>query len=113
MPLEQLIIQICDVKQRITQSGGKRPYGTAFLYAGYDLENGFQIYSTDPSGNYAGWKATALGKNSLQANSFLKQEYKDNMTLLQVSADAMLGTGRFNQGAGEDPGHLVAAALED
>lgn len=39
------------------------------------------MYSTDPSGNYAGWKATAIGTNHVAANSFLKQEYKDKMTL--------------------------------
>jgi len=51
------------------------------LFAGYDKENGFQLFSTDPSGNYAGWKATAIGKNNLAANSFLKQDYKENQTL--------------------------------
>lgn len=45
------------------------------MFAGYDKHNGFQLYSTDPSGNYAGWKATAIGTNHVAANSFLKQEY--------------------------------------
>ena len=39
------------------------------------------MYSTDPSGNYAGWKATAIGSNHIAANSFLKQEYKEDMSL--------------------------------
>ena len=61
MPLEQLITRICDLKQSYTQHGGLRPFGAAFLFAGYDKNYKFQLYSSDPSGNYAGWKATAIG----------------------------------------------------
>lgn len=43
---------------------GMRPFGTAFLYAGFDNENGYQLYSSDPSGNYVGWKAKAIGRTS-------------------------------------------------
>ncbi|KAM3141609.1 hypothetical protein pb186bvf_006214 [Paramecium bursaria] len=95
IPLEQLIIRICDIKQYYTQHGGQRPYGTAFLFAGYDKDNGFQLFSTDPSGNYAGWKATAIGQNNLAANSFLKQEYKEDLTLdqgLNVAIKALVKT---------------------
>lgn len=74
-------MHICDIKQYYTQVGGSRPFGAAFLFAGYDKNNKFQLYSTDPSGNYAGWKATAIGTNHVAANSFLKQEYKEGMTL--------------------------------
>jgi 20S proteasome subunit alpha 3 len=75
VPIEELVVHICDIKQYYTQVGGARPFGSAFLFAGYDKHNGFQLYSTDPSGNYAGWKATAIGTNHVAANSFLKQEY--------------------------------------
>lgn len=51
------------------------------MFAGYDKNGKFQLYSTDPAGNYAGWKATAIGSNQSAANSFLKQEYKETMTL--------------------------------
>jgi 20S proteasome subunit alpha 3 len=68
-----VFIYICDIKQYYTQIGGSRPFGAAFLFAGYDKNNKFQLYSTDPSGNYAGWKATAIGSNHVAANSFLKQ----------------------------------------
>jgi 20S proteasome subunit alpha 3 len=81
VPIEELVVHICDIKQYYTQVGGSRPFGAAFLFAGYDKNNKFQLYSTDPSGNYAGWKATAIGTNHVAANSFLKQEYKENMTL--------------------------------
>lgn len=81
MPIEEIVVYVCNVKQQYTQIGGSRPFGSAFLFAGHDKNNGFQLYSTDPSGNYAGWKATAIGTNHVAANSFLKQEYKENMTL--------------------------------
>ena len=81
MPIEQLIVYVCDIKQQYTQSGSSRPFGTAFLFAGYDKYNKFQLYSTDPSGNYAGWKATAIGANNTAANSYLKQQYKENFAL--------------------------------
>jgi len=81
IPIEEIVVYICDIKQYYTQIGGSRPFGAAFLFAGYDKNGKFQLYSTDPSGNYAGWKATAIGSNHIAANSFLKQEYKEDMSL--------------------------------
>lgn len=43
---------------------GLRPFGVSFLFAGWDRHHGFQLYHSDPSGNYAGWKATAIGNNN-------------------------------------------------
>jgi len=68
---------------------------------GWDKHYGYQLYQSDPSGNYSGWKATCIGNNSavsLQtfkwtskfkvyisqaAVSILKQEYKDGATTLK------------------------------
>jgi 20S proteasome subunit alpha 3 len=63
MPLEQIVRSICDYKQAYTQFGGLRPFGVAFLFAGWDKQHGFQLYQSDPSGNYSGWKATVIGKH--------------------------------------------------
>lgn len=76
MPLEQLVRSLCDTKQGYTQYGGLRPFGVSLLYAGWDEHFGFQLYQSDPSGNYGGWKATAIGANNQNANSKLKQMYK-------------------------------------
>merc|ERR1711966_641835 len=81
MPVEQLIQQICDLKQGYTQYGGQRPFGVSFLFAGYDKHFGYQLYQSDPSGNYGGWKAYAIGQNSTSAQSILKQEYADGIDL--------------------------------
>ena len=61
MPIEQIVKHVCDYKQAYTQFGGLRPFGVAFLFAGYDTHYGFQLYQSDPSGNFSGWKATVIG----------------------------------------------------
>jgi 20S proteasome subunit alpha 3 len=35
---------------------------------------------SDPTGNYGGWKAGAIGANNQAAQSILKQDYKDDIT---------------------------------
>jgi len=76
IPLEQLVEYVCNYKQFYTQRGGLRPFGVAFLFAGYDEEYGFQLYQSDPSGNYSGWKATVIGANNQAGKSILKSDYK-------------------------------------
>eukprot|EP00475_Leptophrys_vorax_P016179 TRINITY_DN22635_c0_g2_i2.p1 TRINITY_DN22635_c0_g2~~TRINITY_DN22635_c0_g2_i2.p1 ORF type:complete len:262 (-),score=17.32 TRINITY_DN22635_c0_g2_i2:621-1406(-) len=77
MPIEQLVQALCDQKQGYTQFGGLRPFGVSFLFAGWDARHGFQLYHSDPSGNYGGWRAAAIGANHGAAQSLLKQEYKE------------------------------------
>jgi len=76
IPVEQLVEHVCNYKQFYTQRGGLRPFGVAFLFAGYDEHYGFQLYQSDPSGNYSGWKATVIGANNQAGKSLLKAEYK-------------------------------------
>lgn len=98
IPVELLAQRLCDLKQGYTQYGGTvlyachflrflislaglRPFGVSLLYAGYDPHYKFQLYHSDPSGNYSGWKATSIGANSGTAQSLLKQEYKDDISI--------------------------------
>ncbi|KAG2154382.1 N-terminal nucleophile aminohydrolase [Suillus bovinus] len=67
IPVELLAQRLCDLKQGYTQFGG------------YDPHYHFQLYHSDPSGNYSGWKATCIGANNGTAQSLLKQEYKDDL----------------------------------
>src|SRR6185295_16192850 len=71
---------------------------------GWDKHFGFQLYKTDPSGNYGGWKATSIGAGHQQAMSgilipffcqflptssylvVLKSDYKEGVSM----ADALL-----------------------
>lgn len=84
MPVEQLVCRVCDQKHSYTQYGGLRPYGVSFLIAGYDRHKGCQLYLTDPSGNFGGWKATAIGENNQTAQSILKTHYKDGMSATEA-----------------------------
>lgn len=50
-----------------------------------DDTNGFQLYQSDPSGNYGGWQATAIGANHQGAQNILKQDYKEDITLEEAT----------------------------
>lgn len=58
-----------------------RPFGSSFIYAGWDKQYGYQVYQSDPSGNYAGWRATCIGNNSSTAQSILKTDYNEDVDL--------------------------------
>jgi len=86
---------VCNYKQAYTQYGGLRPFGVAFLFAGYDVNHGFQLYQSDPSGNYSGWKATVIGANNQAGKSLLKNEYGSSS---ETTADAGAGAGAASSG---------------
>jgi 20S proteasome subunit alpha 3 len=82
VPVEVLVRRVCDFKQAYTQSGGLRPFGVSFLFGGHDSQRGFQLYFTDPSGNYTGWKGTVIGQNNQPGRSLLKEEYEPETATL-------------------------------
>jgi 20S proteasome subunit alpha 3 len=115
IPVEQLVIKLCDLKQSYTQFGGMRPFGAGFIIAGWDDRHGFQLLSTDPAGNYLKWKAYANGKTigswgtslrisqyanfvgtgEANANSLLIKKYKDDITVeegIALSIEAICKT---------------------
>ncbi|CAL8074416.1 unnamed protein product [Calicophoron daubneyi] len=75
MPVEQLVCHICDLQHGYTMYGGRRPFGVSMLFIGWDERLGYQLFQTDPSGNYLSWKAACIGSNSAAACSILEQEY--------------------------------------
>ncbi|CAM9023409.1 unnamed protein product [Wickerhamomyces anomalus] len=89
IPVELLVRRLCDIKQGYTQHGGLRPFGVSFIYAGYDERYDYQLYTSNPSGNYSGWKATSIGANNAAAQTLLKQDYKNDITLNQASELAL------------------------
>ena len=82
--VEQCVRFLAERKHVYTLYGGGRPFGVSFMYAGFDPYQGFQLYCSDPSGNYAAWKAQATGKNAVNARSTLKDEYREDMTLQEA-----------------------------
>ena len=95
IPVENLVKSICNYMQAYTQYGGLRPFGVGFLLAGWDDLYNFQLYQTDPSGNYSGWKATVIGQNNQAGKSILKKEYVENESIaknLRLAVKVLLKT---------------------
>ncbi|MGY5854120.1 MAG: archaeal proteasome endopeptidase complex subunit alpha [Candidatus Thorarchaeota archaeon] len=72
--IQSLVVNICDTKQLHTQYGGVRPFGVSLLVGGID-DHGPQLYTTDPSGSFWGWKATAIGRESDVVRDFFNDKY--------------------------------------
>ena len=92
--MEELVKFLCNEKHVYTQFGSSRPFGVGLMYAGYDKVRGFQLYNSDPSGNYAAWKAHATGKGCVSAISTLKDEYKSDCTLKEALKFAVQVLGK-------------------
>ncbi|KAL2314183.1 putative proteasome subunit alpha type-2 [Schizosaccharomyces pombe] len=88
-PTKILVQEIASVMQESTQSGGVRPFGVSLLVAGMD-EKGPSLYQVDPSGTYFAWKATAIGKSSTAAKTFLEKRYNDELELDDAVHTAIL-----------------------
>lgn len=76
-------------------SRGVRPFGVSLLVAGWDDSRGPTLYQVDPSGSFWAWKASAIGKNMVNAKTFLEKRfvpallchiifYDSSITLLQI-----------------------------
>merc|ERR1719197_27537 len=89
VPLSQTVRHLASVMQQFTQRGGVRPFGVSLLVAGFD-ESGPALYQVDPSGSYWGWKASAIGKNMLNAKTFLEKRYNDDIELEDAIHTAIL-----------------------
>jgi proteasome alpha subunit len=78
--IASLVKRICDIKQLFTQYGGLRPFGVSLLIVGVD-ETGPRLFETDPSGTPTEWKATAVGEGRKEVLEYLKENYKDDISL--------------------------------
>lgn len=90
-PVKILVQEIAKTMQESTQSGGVRPFGVSLLVGGYDAHSeNFQLYQVDPSGSYFPWKATAIGKTSNSAKTFLEKRWNENLELEDAIHVALL-----------------------
>lgn len=89
MPISQLVREVASTYQEYTQSGGVRPFGCSLLIAGVD-SRGSHLYQLDPSGSFLCWKATAIGRNSVNAKTFLEKRYTNEMELEDAVHTALL-----------------------
>jgi len=98
IPVSQIVREEAAVMQEFTQSGGVRPFGISLMMAGYD-DSGPQLFQVDPSGSYFGWKASAIGKNHVNAKSFLEKRYNDDVELEDAIHTAILTLKEGFEGA--------------
>merc|ERR1719263_1240944 len=89
IPVSQIVRDEAAIMQESTQQGGVRPFGISLMMAGYD-DSGPQLYQVDPSGSYFGWKASVIGKNHVNAKSFLEKRYAEDIELEDAIHTAIL-----------------------
>ncbi|XP_057364723.1 proteasome subunit alpha type-7-like [Daphnia carinata] len=93
--LEYITRYIAGLKQRYTQSNGRRPFGISCLLAGFDFDGTPHLYQTDPSGTYHEWKANATGRNAKTVREFLEKNYnleemEDEEKVIKLAIRALL-----------------------
>lgn len=125
IPVGQLVRHLASVMQEYTQSGGVRPFGVSLLVCGYDA-TGPHLYQVDPSGSYWAWKASAIGKNMVNAKTFLEKRYTADIELedaihtalltLKEGFDGKMGSDNIELGVVTDKGQfkvLTPAEVKD
>ncbi|XP_039255626.1 proteasome subunit alpha type-7-like [Styela clava] len=93
--VEYITRYIASLKQRYTQSTGRRPFGLSALVAGFDDDGTPRLYQTDPSGTYHEWKANAIGRSAKTVREFLEEHYKEEVSnseaaTIKLTARALL-----------------------
>lgn len=73
--LEYITRFIAGLKQKYTQSNGRRPFGISCLIGGFDYDGLPHLYQTEPSGIYYEWKANATGRSAKTVREFLEKYY--------------------------------------
>merc|ERR1711990_611397 len=112
IPVSQLVRELASIMQEFTQSGGVRPFGVSLLVAGYDAK-GPQLYQVDPSGAYWAWKASPIGKNYLNAQTFLETRFNEEMELEDAVHTAILTLKEGFEGAIDENNIEVGIVKED
>jgi len=78
--LEYITRFIAQLKQKYTQSNGRRPFGISALIAGFDEDGTPRLFQTDPSGVYHEWKANATGRSAKTVREFLEKSYSQEIS---------------------------------
>ncbi|SCU79418.1 LADA_0B00518g1_1 [Lachancea dasiensis] len=88
--IESLTQSICDLALRFGEGASgeerlmSRPFGVALLIAGYDSEQGYQLFHAEPSGTFYRYNAKAIGSGSEGAQSELQNEWHSSLTLKEA-----------------------------
>uniref|UniRef100_A0A914DI71 Proteasome subunit alpha type n=1 Tax=Acrobeloides nanus TaxID=290746 RepID=A0A914DI71_9BILA len=68
---------IANVKQRYTQSPGRRPFGISMLVGGFDFDGTPRLFKTEPSGTYYEYYANSTGRGEKAVREYLEEHYND------------------------------------
>jgi len=80
--VESIIREIADIKQQYTQHPGVRPFGVALMVAGRSGKD-TKLYTSEITGNYFEYNATAIGENDDKIKDILRKKYKKELTIEQ------------------------------
>jgi len=75
IPINEIVNEICIIKQQFGQSKTSRPIGCSLIIAGWDRFSGLQLLKTNPSGTFSSWNAICLGSNGQTNQVILNEEY--------------------------------------
>ncbi|CCK72413.1 proteasome core particle subunit alpha 5 KNAG_0K00450 [Huiozyma naganishii CBS 8797] len=85
--VESLTQSVCDLALRFGEGAAgeerlmSRPFGVALLIAGYDADDGYQLYHAEPSGTFYRYNAKAIGSGSEGAQSELQNEWHSSLNM--------------------------------
>ncbi|SMN22382.1 similar to Saccharomyces cerevisiae YGR253C PUP2 Alpha 5 subunit of the 20S proteasome involved in ubiquitin-dependent catabolism [Maudiozyma saulgeensis] len=88
--VESLTQSVCDLALRFGEGASgeerlmSRPFGVALLIAGYDKDEGYQLFHAEPSGTFYRYNAKAIGSGSEGAQSELQNEWHSSLTLKEA-----------------------------
>lgn len=88
--IESLTQSVCDLALRFGEGASgeerlmSRPFGVALLIAGYDKDDGYQLFHAEPSGTFYRYNAKAIGSGSEGAQSELQNEWHSSLTLKEA-----------------------------
>jgi proteasome alpha subunit len=78
--VDEVVKDVCNLKQMCTQSGGLRPFGVSLLITGVD-QQGPKLFETDPTGIFFQFKAAAIGEGETEVEEILQKEYRETITV--------------------------------
>ncbi|XP_017074630.2 proteasome subunit alpha type-7-1 [Drosophila eugracilis] len=110
--IEYITRYIAQLKQKYTQSNGRRPFGISCLIGGFDANGSPRLFQTEPSGNFYEYKANATGRSANTVREFLEKAYKDekvstNGGAIKLAIRALLEVTHLGQN------HLEVAVMEN
>ncbi len=77
---ELVVKEISNLKQQFSQYGGARPFGVSLMIAG--INNGKpELYTSDVTGNYLGYRANAIGENDEKIKEKLRERYDEKANI--------------------------------